>query len=187
MAVNHYWTVDHVAAGSGSPFTYTFPSNPNTVVYSVCHIVYVPGTNCVDSTCTQIAIPGSSGCNLNAAFTYTAQGNTFIFTGNYANSNYTNIYTVNGTPVGTTGIFTYQAPNGTTSFDACYIVSIPGTICADTFCQTLTVSGGCSDITRFLSLSKKRTGLWSKHRPNTNSRCASHRFFIDPFRNPVAA
>lgn len=141
-SVNHYWTVNHDPVGTAPILTYTFPVNPNTVVYDVCHIVYLSNGTCYDSTCTQITIAGSGGCSLQAYYTYTNQGSVYTFTGTYANTNYQQIWAINGNPAATTGSFTYTFPVATTSADVCYTVSIPGTICRDTFCQTITIGGG---------------------------------------------
>ncbi len=147
--VTHVWTVNHNPVGTSPNLTYTFPTNPNAVTYTVCHTVSLPGTNCSDSTCVNITIPGSNNCNLQAAYTYTNQGNLYTFTGTYANTaGYTNIWTINGTAVATTGTFTYTFPSGTNVANVCYIVSIPGTICSDTACMTITVNpGNCQGVT----------------------------------------
>ena len=67
------FTVHHHNWNFGDGSNYSFDLNPTHTyahpgTYHVCEIVYIPNTNCVDSSCSDITINGTSNCH--ASFTY---------------------------------------------------------------------------------------------------------------------
>lgn len=113
----------------------------------VCLYIYSAGNDFCDSVCQTITVTSSNPCNvnMNAIFTTsTANGGT-IFA---ANSNPSGtVYHWNfgdNTDANTTVPQTshqYPADTNTHIYYACLITSIPGTLCADTFCVDVVVPG----------------------------------------------
>ncbi len=76
--VHSFWNLGDGSAqvsDTSAHFTHTFPTNANTIVYHVCHYVYMPGIACVDSLCESITVQGSSNCTGNAQITSTLNPN----------------------------------------------------------------------------------------------------------------
>ncbi|MFN8286385.1 MAG: PKD domain-containing protein [Chitinophagales bacterium] len=129
---NTSYTVTAVSSGNHTFCLYLYNANPNTFC---------------DSTCQSVNITSGNPCgNLSAGFQTTQQGNAVNFWGNTSNPTGTvftwsfgdGLYT-NGTS--TTSVHTYPSNPNTTTYNACLIVSIPGTVCADTFCQAVVIPG----------------------------------------------
>lgn len=142
---NHYLSFGDGTSGSGTHQTHVY-ANPGT--YTVCSYVYIPNTNCVDSLCQTITVSNTNPCNVSAGFQFTFTGGTVAFSGN-ANPNgavYHWNFGDNTDTTSTSHYVTHHYPSDTTAhvYHVCLTVTISGTICADTFCQYVTVpaSGG---------------------------------------------
>lgn len=137
---NHYLSFGDGTSGSGIHQTHVYA---NQGTYTVCSYVYIPNTNCVDSFCQTITVGNSNPCNINAGFQFTLTGSTVAFSGN---SNPTGTvyhwsFGDNTDTSSTSHYMTHHYPADSVLhiYHACLIVSISGTICADTFCQYVTV------------------------------------------------
>ncbi len=146
--IHSYWTFDDGGTGSDTShaFYHVYPTNPNTVTYNVCHYVYMPGINCVDTVCQYIVIPGTATSCGTASFTSTQTSGHLVLTSNstgtgissqfiwyISNNNGTLVQTGTGTPFTTNAL-----ANGT--YQVClYLYSSNQTFC-DSACQTITVS-----------------------------------------------
>ncbi|MBK8659854.1 MAG: T9SS type A sorting domain-containing protein [Bacteroidetes bacterium] len=112
--------------------------------YNVCLYIWSSNQAWCDSTCQTISVQNSNPCaGINSQFTYTNQGNLYTFTGTNANSNNQLIWKVNGVSVGQGNTFSYTFPTSPASvtYTVCHVVSIPGTVCIDSTCSAVVVSG----------------------------------------------
>lgn len=154
--IHSYWKFGDGTTGSdtSSSFTHTYPSNPNTTTYVICHYVYMPGINCVDSTCQYVVIPGSSVPCGTASFTSTQTSGHLVLTSTstgtglatqfvwvISSSNGTAVQTGTGTPFTTTTL-----PNG--YYNVClYIYNTNQALC-DSECHYIPVTSNntCSGL-----------------------------------------
>lgn len=143
-ADNHAW---YVSGPNGNTWiavnmtsqNYLWATSPG--VYTVCHIASI-GTqgSCADTFCTQVLV-SQAGCNLSAVWTPANNGgNTFTFIGNGNSGNVVHSWNFgDGTVTNVTQpTHTFQNPG---TYTVCHTVTLPGTACADTFCNTITVTG----------------------------------------------
>ncbi|MCW5909227.1 MAG: PKD domain-containing protein [Chitinophagales bacterium] len=130
---NHQYSWSNLAAG----------------VYQLCLYIYNPNGVFCDSTCKSITIIPTNPCtvNLNAGFqtTTTATPGLVYFLGNQNPTGAVYHWIFGDGTDATTN--THQTshqypvnPNATT-YIACLKVTIPGTTCIDTFCQTIVIPG----------------------------------------------
>lgn len=117
-------------------------SNVSPGTHNVC--LYIYGTNTTtfcDSICQTVAVTG--GCNISAGFQYTSTspGLVTFNANNYNGASYH--WSFGDNTDATTPTFSvahgYPQTPGTHTYQACLVVSIPGTNCADTFCQYVVV------------------------------------------------
>jgi uncharacterized repeat protein (TIGR01451 family) len=134
--------------------------------YNVCLYIWSSNQAWCDSTCQTVVVQNSNPCaGLNSQFTYTNQNNQYTFVGNNANSNYQQIWKVNGVSVGQGNTFSYTFPTSPASvtYSVCQVVSIPGTICIDSTCNTIVVSGNggnpCLSFTATVNTNTTPNGL----------------------------
>lgn len=115
--------------------------------YNVCLYVYGNANTFCDSICHTITVTNSNPCgSLSAGFQTTIQNGVVSFYGNTANPAGTSYHWSfgDGQTVNTTNAVathTYPSNPSATTYQACLIVSIAGTVCADTFCQAVVVPG----------------------------------------------
>lgn len=119
----------------------------DTGTHTVCLFVYTANDDLCDSICKTITVQPAGACNVNM---------NAVFTANTANGS--TVFGANGNPSGT--VYTWHFGDGTTTtttspqtshqypldsntqiYTGCLIVSIPGTICADTSCVDVVVPG----------------------------------------------
>ena len=115
--------------------TYSTQSNPlhnytQGGLYTVCHIVSIPGATCADTSCQSVQGSGNGGtCHAN--FTFTSTGNTVTFTSTSTSSDSIVSYSWNfGDGNSSTGSNTHH----TYSNSGAYLV-----------CLTITSSNGCTN------------------------------------------
>ncbi len=74
--IHSYWVFGDgtTVSDTSALVLHTFPTHPTTTTYQVCHYVYMPGVNCVDSMCTYVVIPGS-GCTATTIINHAANPN----------------------------------------------------------------------------------------------------------------
>jgi len=125
--VHHIWTF-----GDGTSSTNFDPvhaySQPGT--YNVCLIVYIPGTNCVDTSCATIQI-GASGCNANFSYISYYPPYDAVAFANLSTSGDSIISYAWNFGDNTTGTFVY----GTHIFPHSGVWNV---------CLTITTAGGCT-------------------------------------------
>lgn len=135
---SYEWIINGQSQGTPTPnnAVYTYQFTPG-VTYNVCLYVY-SGANLCDTVC-QTVIPGS-GCNVSAVWTPASNGgNTYTFIGNGNSGNVVHSWNFDDGTVTNVAqpTHTFQQPG---TYNVCHTVSIPGTTCADTFCNTITVT-----------------------------------------------
>lgn len=76
-AVKHAWTF-----GDGHSSTNVDPVHcyATSGLFTVCHIVYIPGTNCADTVCRAIQANGTTTCRSGFTYISAGSGNTVYFT-----------------------------------------------------------------------------------------------------------
>lgn len=122
-------------------------SNLANGTYNVCLYIWGNSSTFCDSVCQTVTINNSNPCgNLNAGFQTTQQGNVVSFWGNTSNPGGTIFYWSFGDGQNsstTTAVTTHTYPTNpnTTTYNACLIAMIPGTVCMDTFCQAVVIPG----------------------------------------------
>jgi PKD repeat protein len=147
-AAHTYWSFGDGTSTSGYSASNTY-SAPGT--YHVCHYVYLPNTNCFDSTCNDITISGA--CSLTAAWNFIhGNGDTFHF---YALIPDSNVYLLwlfgDGTSSsGSYVIHTYPQPG---NYQVCLHAYIPGTPCSDSLCIEVNVGTSCAVTAAWTSIS----------------------------------
>ncbi len=132
---NHYWDFGDGTTDTGTHLIHHY-SVPGT--YNVCFYVYIPGTNCVDSLCRTITVTNSGPCgNLSANWTHTYSSGGSV---NFFGTNST-MFATHHWNFGDGNISTLPNPTHCYSagglYTVCHIVTIPGTICADTNCHAI--------------------------------------------------
>ena len=137
-ANHHYWIFN------GNTSTYASGTNvihifPGTGVYHICLYVYTPGTTCSDSSCNNVTV--TSSCTANAAWTSHDHGDTAFFAATDTSSA---LYLDWNFGDGSYGYGQYPthvyAQPGT--YHVCLYAYTSNT-CVDSFCNTVTVGGGC--------------------------------------------
>ncbi len=147
QGVHSYWTFGDGTntSDTSSVVHHTYPSNPVTTTYTVCHYVYMPGINCVDSVCQYVVIPGTGSNCGTASFTSAQTSGHLVLTSTSTGVGLSTqfvwyIWSANGTlaQTGTGSPFTSSAlANGT--YQVClYLYSSNQAFC-DSACQTITV------------------------------------------------
>lgn len=137
-ANHHYWifggnTASYVS-GTTAAHIYTGPGT-----YHVCLYVYTPGTQCADSSCNNITI--ANPCNVHAAWQSYSVGDTahFFAAGNTNNVSYYWSFGDGTTGSGATPLHVYLHPG---TYHVC-LYAYNSTNCRDSFCNTITIAGGC--------------------------------------------
>lgn len=140
---DNYWTFGDGTSryDTTGHITHVYPANATTTTYTICHVRTT--SNCSDTTCQAVVIPGTGSCGT-ASFTHsqvaghlvltstsTGSGNTAVWA--IRNANGVGVATGSGTP------FTVTANlNGV--YQVClYLYSSNQTLC-DSTCQTITVT-----------------------------------------------
>ncbi|MBS1596112.1 MAG: PKD domain-containing protein [Bacteroidetes bacterium] len=136
-ANHHYWifgsNTSTVVSGVTATHVYTGPGT-----YHICLYVYTPGTNCSDSSCNNVTI--TNPCNVHAAWqSYTVGDTAHFFAGTASGVNYYWSFGDGTTGSGANPLHTY-ANAGT--YHVC-LYAYSNTNCRDSFCNTITISGGC--------------------------------------------
>jgi PKD repeat protein len=151
---HYYWTFGDGSSGSGYDATHVYTA-PGT--YEVCHYVYIPGSNCFDSTCNTITIAGA--CSLTAAWNFIhGNGDTFHF---YALIPDSNAYVVwifgdGTTSSGSYVIHSYPLPG---TYYVCVHAYIPGTPCTDSACIEVTVGDSCAVTAAWTSITRQNDSI----------------------------
>jgi len=118
---------------------------PHSGTYYACLLIYA-ANGCTSVYCDTVRV-GSDPCSgLSSTYTYTyTQSGGVHFAGSTSITNATNYWTFgDGTTATTFDPVHYYTQAGT--YTVCHIVSIPGTLCSDTTCQSIQGSGvgtGC--------------------------------------------
>ena len=147
-ASHHYWNFGDGTGTSAFNVSHTYTA-PGT--YHVCYYVYLPNTNCFDSTCNDITITG--GCNLTAAWNFLhTNGDTFHFYALIPDSNVYILWTFGDgtTSSGSYVIHTYPQPG---TYEVCVHAYIPGTPCSDSLCISVTFGDSCAVTAAWTSIS----------------------------------
>lgn len=137
-AAHHIWTFGDGTYSSGISATHVYAS-PGT--YHVCSYVYIPGTNCTDSTCNTVIV--TSRCTLNAAWQYSTHGDSVQFYVSNTDSTvhrYWNFGDGSNYGIGINPVHVYTTAG---TYHVCLYAYIPGTACSDSFCSTVVVGSGC--------------------------------------------
>lgn len=155
---NHYpvgtqfqwWLNGNASTPASGADTYLY-QNLTAGTHQVCLYIYDANGGFCDSTCQTVTIGSGCNVNMNATFTTSTVNGATLFA---ATSNPSGtVYHWNfgdGTTATTNAPQTsHQYPTDTNTRDyvACLIVSVPGTVCADSSCHIVTVpgsgNGGC--------------------------------------------
>ncbi|MES2620252.1 MAG: PKD domain-containing protein [Bacteroidota bacterium] len=147
LLANHYWNFGDGSSGSGTRIVHHYAA-PGT--YNVCFYVYIPGINCVDSSCRTITVPNGNPCStLNADWTQSfVSGGAVHFISLNNNFNVSSHWTFgDGTP-GSNLFDPTHCYSAGGLYNVCHIVNIPGTICADTNCHQIQAQA-CNPCTGF--------------------------------------
>ncbi len=128
-----------VQTGSGNPYTATGLANGT---YSVCLILYNNNQTVCDDTCMNVAVTNVNPCNgLNADWTQTYNTNNSVtFTSTNQLSGATYHWNFGDGHDSNLANPTHSYATGGL-YNVCLIVNIPGTVCADTFCNNIQASG----------------------------------------------
>lgn len=132
-SAHYYWSFGDGSTGSGYGAGHRY-SRPGT--YNVCAYVYIPNTNCFDSTCNTITV--DSGCITNAAWSAYSSGDTVFFFAADTNSAQ-HLYWRLGDGTYVSGTHPYHVYPNQASYNVCLFAYIPGTPCLDSFCNVVTV------------------------------------------------
>lgn len=140
------WWMDGTNTASGTNYQQFSWNNLTVGQHQVCLEVWANANTFCDTICQYITVSNAAPCNVTAGWQYSAsQAPTVQF---YSNTNpngavyhwtYGDGTTANTTSAG--GTHTYPSSPTTITYQACLIVNIPGTVCADTFCQAVVVPG----------------------------------------------
>lgn len=136
---HHYWNFGDGHTGSGFDISHVY-SAPG--IYNVCSYVYIPGTNCVDSTCNTITVSGS--CSITAAVNFiNVAHDTVAFYALFQDSatNFIWIYGDGTTSSGAYAVHGYPVPG---TYHVCLHAFIPGTPCYDSVCLDINVGNQCA-------------------------------------------
>lgn len=190
--VQAYWNFGDgtTSNDTSSVVVHTFPVNPNTVTYNVCHYVYVPGTNCSVSSCHTVTIPGSgSNCGI-ASFTAVDSG-MFIYatsTSNPVSVNSHYYWTLTGangnliqTQSGTNTSFV-AGPLTPGTYTVClYLYGANSSIFCDSTCHTITIAGSnpCYSLNASWTHAVLNTGAIQFYPVNNTANVFSHWNFGD--------
>lgn len=162
----YQWYLGGTATGlSPGNSSYTWNNLPSGV-YTVCLYIWSSSQQWCDSTCQTISINNSNPCaGLTSAWTVLQQqGNVYsLSSANNTIGGVVHIWTVNGTPVATSQNLTYQFPSSssTITYNVCHKVQVPGSICVDSTCQAIAVTGSgtaCSGVSATITQSVTPSG-----------------------------
>ena len=138
-SAHYYWNFGDGSSGSGQTVNHLY-AQPGT--YHVCSYVYLPNTNCFDSTCNTVVV--TAGCTLNAAWqSYNVNDSVHFYTADTSSlvRRFWNFGDGSNTGTGTSPWHGYAQPG---TYHVCLTAYIPGTNCVDSFCNTVIVgSTGC--------------------------------------------
>jgi PKD repeat protein len=139
-SATHSWSFGDATTGSGTSILHHYATRGN---YNVCFYVSIPGTNCSDTLCQALVV--GTPCNISSAWTYHVYGDSLSCIAADTNRAADHIWTLNGNTIvnGTRFNQVFQA-GGT--YYICLNVSLPGTNCIDSLCQSITVSVGIHDL-----------------------------------------
>ena len=145
---HHVWTFGdgtYAAAIIDPMHVYAQPGT-----YHVCLYVYIPNTNCVDSSCGTVTIapPTTPPCTTTAYWRhYALGGDTVRFYASDTTSAAHHIWVWgDGTYTSGTTATNHVFP-GAGTYHVCLYVYIPGTTCSDSLCENITVAGNTCNIT----------------------------------------
>ena len=148
-AAHHYWSFGDGSGGSGFGISHVYTA-PGT--YHVCHYVYLPNTNCFDSTCNTITIAGP--CNLTAAWNFIhSGGDTFHFYALIPDSN-TYMVWIFGDGTSSSGSYVIHSYPQPGTYHVCVRAYISGTPCTDSMCIDVTVGNSCAVTAAWASLTR---------------------------------
>jgi PKD repeat protein len=136
---HHYWNFGDGHTGSGFDISHVY-SAPG--IYNVCSYVYIPGTNCIDSTCNTITVSGT--CSITAALNFiNVSHDTVAFYALFQDSatNFVWIYGDGTTSNGAYAVHGYPVPG---TYHVCLHAFIPGTPCSDSVCIDINVGAQCA-------------------------------------------
>jgi PKD repeat protein len=175
-ADNHAWYVSGATSNTWiavnmTSQNYVWAISPG--VYTVCHIASI-GTqgSCADTFCTQVLV-SQAGCNVSAVWTPTSNGgNTYTFIGNGNSGNVLHSWNFGDGTVTNVAqpTHTFQQPG---TYNVCHICSIPGTLCADTFCNTITVTAQANCYAAFQYTLSQQGVLYTANFTNYSSAAAN--------------
>jgi PKD repeat protein len=117
--------------------------------YHVCLYVYLPQTNCFDSSCSTVTIAASTPpCTTTAAWvSYALGGDSVRFYAADTNSAAHHIFNWgDGTYTSGATATTHVFP-GAGTYHVCFYCYIPGSACSDSLCDNITVAGNPCHIT----------------------------------------
>jgi uncharacterized repeat protein (TIGR01451 family) len=142
----YYWSFgDGTNGTTTAPQTiHQYPVSSSTVTYMACLKVSIPGTNCVDSTCVPVVVPGTgSGCQANFSISYPTTTNNpqFVNQSSTSGVTFTSVW-----DFGDGSSSTLTSPSHTYNVPGTYQVCLTITTangCTSTTCSNLTVSNNC--------------------------------------------
>jgi PKD repeat protein len=146
-SASHYvWSFGDGNTGTSKNILHHYASSGT---YDVCLIVYKPSTNCYDTLCRNVVVTGTLLCTTTAAWAYTIVSTSLTgidsvqFIAADTNTAATHIWNFGdgSTTVNATNIIHQFDTFGT--YHVCLYVAIPGTNCADTFCQDISFTLIC--------------------------------------------
>ncbi len=145
--INSYWSFGdgNTVSDTATYVMHTYPTSATAQTYHACHYVYIPGTNCVDSTCETITIPATSANCGQGVFSYTTGSGYTVFTGTSTVNTNTFSWVVRNSNTGTVVLNTTGNPvtlgnvaNG--NYQVCMsLYSSNHTLC-DSICQTVSIT-----------------------------------------------
>lgn len=148
---NHYpvgtqfqwWLNGNGSTPASGASTYLY-QNLSAGTYQICLYIYDANSNFCDSSCQTVTI---GGCNVNMSPIFTAStvtnGTIFAANGNPSGTVYQWIFGdgTTGTTTAPQTFHQYPTDTNTQVYTACLVVSIPGTVCVDSFCTQVVVPG----------------------------------------------
>ena len=135
----HGWSFGDGNVASGTNVIHHYASSGT---YTVCFYSIIPGTACADTVCQAVVVTGTAACHITATWTSTIVGNDSIhFAASDTNHLATHIWHFGDgtTATGITNVIHHYAAAGT--YQVCFYSYISGTLCADTVCQAVVVTG----------------------------------------------
>lgn len=136
---HHIW---YFGDGSSADTLHTNHTYSAPGTYHVCLYVYKTGSACSDSLCQDVTVAASAPCTNTAAWTSSIVGNDSIrFIAADTSSVAVHLWSFGdgATQSATTNTIHHYASAGT--YHVCFYSIVLGTSCADSVCQTVTVTG----------------------------------------------